>query len=96
MKILFEYVYKDTCYGETRIENERTIEKQIDGFMEMELPPCDKRVKVTINKDVALLQFANGIKITATFEKTPFAYEESYELFGDVRYKELIGTVKLI
>lgn len=95
MKIIFEYIYKDTCYGEVCIENDRLVEAEIDCNTEIQLPPCDKKVKATVNGDAAFLQFANGHKVTATFEKTSFEYEESYESFGDVRYSELSGTVWL-
>lgn len=95
MKIIFDYIYRDTCYGEVRIENKRRVEAQAEGLTEIVLPPCDKKVKVTVNGNAALVQFASGKQVTATFEKTPFAYEESYESFGDVRYMELNGTVRL-
>lgn len=95
MKIIFDYIYRDTCYGEARVENERRVEAEIKDFAEIQLSPCDKKVKATVNGYTVLLQFANGRQITAAFEKTPFGYEESYELFDDVRYKELSGTVRL-
>lgn len=95
MKIIFEYVYKDMCDGEVRIQNDRRVEAETDGCAEIALPPCGKKVKVTVMRDTALLTFSNGREITVTEVNTPFEYEESYEFFGDVRYNELIGTVRL-
>lgn len=95
MKIIFEYIYRDTCYGEVCIENDRYVEAEVKDFAEIALPPCDKKVKIAADGETVLLQFPNGFKVTAGYEKTPFEYEESYELFGDARYNELSGTVRL-
>lgn len=95
MKIIFDYIYRDTCYGEVEIQNDRHVEAEITDFAEIALPPCNKKVKATVSDDTVLLLFANGYKVTAAYEKTPFGYEESYESFGDVRYMELNGTVRL-
>lgn len=95
MKIIFDYIYRDTCYGEVEIQNDRHVEAEITDFAEIALPPCNKKVKATVTGDTVLLQFTNGRQVTATIETTPFEYEESYELFGDERYNELSGTVRL-
>lgn len=93
--MIFDYIYRDTCYGEVEIQNDRHVEAEITDFAEIALPPCNKKVKATANGDTVTLQFASSRKTLVTFEKTPFEYEESYELFGDERYKELSGTVRL-
>ena len=95
MKIIFEYVFRDVCYGDVEITNERYAEAEVDGYAEVELPPCSKKVKVTLKGCNAFLQFADSGEVTATFEKQPFSYSESYELFEDVRDMELEGRVWL-
>lgn len=91
MKIIFEYVFKDICYDEVEISNERFIEFDIKNNEEVLLPPCNKKIEITLCKDGCTIKLSPSLKIKVNKEKVPFKYEESYELFEDLRYMELEG-----
>lgn len=96
MKIKFEYTFEDGCYGYVDFKDERTVEAELEGLTEIELPPCNKRVKVTTQDfKTAFLEFHDGHKLQAGLDKAPFTYSENYESFGDSRYYDLCGTVQL-
>ena len=94
MKVVFEYIYRDLCYGEVRIMNDRYVDAEVENEAEIELPPCNKKVKITVMGNTARFKFADGREICVASGKTPFEYCESYELFGDVREKEIKGTIR--
>lgn len=96
MKIVFEYIYRDTCYGEVRIENERHVEANVDTRAEIRLPPCTKAATVTAAGECAHIKFADGGEVTVSSARKAFTYEESYSLFEDLRHMELSGTVELV